>query len=277
MKIRLLDIYGRVYGEFQRSLWKLQYYFVRSKKSDYPEKNPDIHGLTLIIVPHADDELIGCYAFLKRNAQNVVLFYCGFCGSNYDKDNQEIRRSEFISFANSLGIRYIISTKEVDKCLQEAVLKESPSNIFLTSIVDWHSEHRQVNFILSEILTNSSLNFKIGLYSISVPLPLAYRNYQTEYGTSEFRQKWASFESFYQSQASINVNRFKMYSRFTFSDSYASEPFYIIDSFNYISSIKKIKETGFNFAVLKRYLHNYYKISDVSFMLYRKFFERDEK
>jgi len=254
------------------SKWLGQYLLLSIKIGEKATHHEVVNGKSLIIVPHADDELLGCYNFIINNIRDVVLFYCGFCGSNYDLENQRIRKEEFISFANTINAKYIISSENIETSLKDAINLEKPHNILLTSIVDWHFEHRKVNYILSKINSLSN-NINVVLYSISIPIPLSYRNVSNEYNKSTYEEKWALFRNCYNSQMRINHIRFKIFSRFTFTRAYASEPFFMIKLATYKKCISDLTVSDDDFYQLKKGINSYSKSYKLSTILYEKIFK----
>lgn len=194
-------------------LWKIQ--TVRLKKDiKKPKlKKINLYGNMLIIVPHADDELIGCYYFIKKYIKDIDIFYCGYTGSNFSYENKNIREQEFKNLANKLGVRYIISSRNQGKELKKLIAKNNYSFILAPSLIDWHKEHRKINYILKEIILKEESNFRIIWYQISVPLNIDCVNFNIGANKKLFEEKWENFEKIYKSQKTMPILRYQLYEK----------------------------------------------------------------
>lgn len=203
-------LYGYLYKTRQHICWYLQYrrecnentVITTSSKSYRFER-------ILIIVPHADDELIGCYQFMKSTKAEVCLFYCDLTGSNNDKTNRYIRQKEFERFCCHNGFKYVISSGIIHQFLQRVIEKYDPNTIMLPSIVDWHPQHREVNNITSIVLCNMNIKPKIIWYQVTVPIDYKWANYYIPMNKQQQNQKWEMFSHVYRSQKKMPLIRFK--------------------------------------------------------------------
>ncbi|WP_010249571.1 hypothetical protein [Myroides injenensis] len=206
--------------DFVRNLkWKKQYFKVK-KKYELNEKilsnNTIIAGKVLIIVPHADDELIGCFNFIKnyKSKADITLFFCNLTGSNNNLNNKLNRELEFQNFCKTYQIKNIINTEEdVYVGLKHVLMNNKFNFFFITPLIDWHFEHREVNYILYDILNESyskeDLKVKnIVFYQISVPLNYNCVNFILGMNKEVVKEKWSAFSKFYPSQANLPKRRF---------------------------------------------------------------------
>ena len=181
----------------------------------------------LIIVPHADDELIGTYEIIKKYKYNVELFYCAYTGSNSSKENCNTRLYEFKQFCEQFNIRYTVASTDIQTSLNEKIIQYSPNYIFIPSFIDWHEEHIKVN----ELMLNSvEALYNIVLYQISVPIYSEIINYYIPMHKKEHKSKWKDFYNIYVSQRSIPFTRFmynEMINRID-GETYASEVFTLL-------------------------------------------------
>lgn len=120
--------------------------------------NPDNFkaGTTLVIAPHADDEMIGCGGWLiisRRFTPERMVIYCA--------EQCDVRRQEYLSGCAGLQLNVTeLSLKREDftseTSLLEAALKlqaiiESfqPFYIFIPSLFDPHPEHKAAHTLLT--------------------------------------------------------------------------------------------------------------------------------
>lgn len=242
-----------------------------SRKIESPIKS--IEGKTLVIVPHADDELIGCYQFIKTHLHETTLFYCNFLGSNYSEENENTRKIEFVNFCITMGVNYIIAEQDVMLSLNKVIDKEQPLNILLPSVVDWHHEHRKTNTLLVTYLEQhiATCVQKIIWYHISVPMYGVVANYACSMTRSEHNEKWTRFKSHYPSQQTINVPRFKLAERDCLRVCYAAETFKVFSPGAYLLIMKREQVFSKQFDELKELLSNYKKLVEQSTQIYKGF------
>lgn len=249
-----------------------QYYMTRLRllyKRDNPRSKYALQFKNaLIVVPHADDELIGCYCFTKENRKKITLFYCGLLGSNISLKNMQTREQEFRTYCEQHNYKYLIS--EPNKW-ENALRKEIESNVYdvvlLPSIVDWHPEHRATNAILMKI--NLSGLDKILWYHISVPIPLLYINYSLPLRKSDVIEKWRDFNKYYSSQKHLNINRFKIWETVFSKSSYASEDYIVFNVEGYSKAIQTYDKLHINPSILRHLLNNTPKIYKEANRIYR--------
>lgn len=215
----MIKLVKRVFSIFKmyrkKTIWFVQFNLLRKSqvKSTIPRYNNKQFERILIIVPHADDELIGCYQLIKTHKKAVKLFYCGFTGSNFSIENREIRLLEFEIFCKNFGVEYIISSAEIAVDLQKAITEYSPYTILLPSCIDWHSEHRQINYILKKILELTQIPHFLMWYHISVPMNSECVNLIISLSKQEQNIKWDNFSKYYMSQRYMPINRYKYLER----------------------------------------------------------------
>lgn len=189
--------------------WNMQVLFYKNKiKID--NSNLDLNGKILIIVPHADDELIGCYSIIKKHTDKVQLLYVGYTGHNNNIDNYNIRKNEFCEFCKINNVKYQI-IKDISNMKEEMKILISnlnPNYIFIPSMMDWHNEHIIISELLDSMNQVIDNNSKIVLYKISQFLPLKTINMALKMTKKEQKLKWDMFKKTYKSQNSIPYDRF---------------------------------------------------------------------
>lgn len=162
------------------------------------------------MVPHADDDLLGGYALHLLQGEKLLYGYFGLTGSNNDPANKKDRDREFNEY-----IRYINShscelhnSEEITRVIQEHNIK----TIYLPSIVDWHPEHRLLNYLLLDCLQDnyeSKVFDSVNLvwYSVSVPI-CDNEIWIAPMSKKEQKEKYQLFKTIYKSQSHMPVERF---------------------------------------------------------------------
>jgi hypothetical protein len=156
----------------------------------------------LIVAPHADDELIGCWTILGRT--NVTVYYLGLLGENLSQSNANIRSHELLKFSNRKGFK--VFTGDIDLVNRE-IRSAKYDAVFLPPVVDWHPEHVEV----AKALYCHQANVDFFSYQISVPLPDVDDLYLVKMNVIGFIQKWYCFIYFYRSQLNLPIGRFMGY------------------------------------------------------------------
>lgn len=237
-----------------RLFWKKQVAKIYDTK-DINMNQLNLNGLkTIILVPHADDELIGCYHFLKKNKKNSLLVFFNFTGSNNNDSNIRIRNNEFTNFCKKEEFEFTI-LKNYEKDLIKILEQYKPEFILMPTFIDWHSEHRAINIILKEVISKITFNFYIGWYQISVALPIKYINFLINIDKSELKTKKKLFLNYYSSQKNLPIDRFLIRSIYYGSklNFYGFEGFFILD-FNTWNEFININTD--NFINFKKHINN---------------------
>lgn len=232
-----------------------------------------IHSLpygkkTVILIPHADDEWVGCSS-LVMNGSDVLLFDMDMNGGD-DKVLHEARYNE-LSRISTLYKKPLLKVG-LDKSLSliEIITKEKPQMICVPFFFDWHPEHIEVMGILRQALLNLEYDVDIAMYQVSMPIPRNCITHINPMSKIEWKRKWNTFEEIYKSQTGIPYKRFAINEcvNGAVCESYAGEAFVycgasawlanydewlltsdeIRDALMNLQSIEKINQTvnGFN-------------------------------
>ena len=206
----LRKLYGWLIGHFLSIRWNASYKRISRISKTTINNNKALFNNSIIIAPHADDELIGCFSVLKRN--HPFVFLCSLTGSNRTEDNKKRRENEFCNCMKLLDCQYAISDGKLESELLDIFRKNNPSYVFIPTYVDWHDEHRLISEIMYKLISKQpQLKFKIVFYPVSVPIAQNTVNLCNQLSRKEFKEKFATFKSVYISQQSINIKRFKFY------------------------------------------------------------------
>lgn len=208
---RLKKLILRCLDAVIRSQWKRDFHNeIRSDKKNKVSQLPRFNEKQLFLVPHADDDLLGGYALAQLQADSIMLGYYGLTGSDVSPENKKVRDNEFQNYTKEANLKKVtIYDIETLRC----ITKENKIKIFfLPSIVDWHPEHRKLNYDLYDALFHDSENdingYRILWYCISVPIVCEdmYIVPMTEKKQSE---KYDMFQQIYHSQAHMPLRRFQ--------------------------------------------------------------------
>ncbi len=194
----------------KRILWNVQYYRVLNKyKNDIVlsvlNLSSDVDKI-YVIVPHADDELIGCYNMIMKYKEKVTLIFMDLTGSNLCAVNKSNREDEFKCFCTLNNIDYMFYDQYYSEVVQK--LKNEKSIYFFPTIFDWHPEHRMVSCLFKDVLLTGNEELYIGYYSVSTPICDFYKKLVVPYEKVNRRKKWRDFKRFYLSQKHMPIQRY---------------------------------------------------------------------
>ncbi len=225
----LICLYSVVHTGYLNLCWFLQFQICKNTQKSSISGSKDVSSLpfkhALYLVPHADDDLISGWSFLKRNRERISLFYCGFTGSRTDEKNRKIRRNEFVQYCTKNDFYFIESNGNYAKEIDQILKTKQYDAVFLPCYLDWHKEHRQLDEMLEKIDLN---NLQIIWYSVTVPLTAQVNNACSPMTEQEQKEKWIQFKQTYRSQC-MPIMRLKYQERLTGMQLgyFAVESFYI--------------------------------------------------
>lgn len=259
-----------LYRMFFYIKWIFEYYIIRlsSKSNNYNENDVPM-GKTLIIVPHADDELFGTFGFISNNKE-AELYYMEFTGSNPEEYNKEIRKKEFVLCCENLGVNYYFFNQHPLPLLLEKKYK----NILLPSLIDWHDEHRLCNKILLDNLSKMTYDIpNIYWYSVSVPIMSQNKNNIFVPINKRLQSyKYNLFKHIYISQKNMPIKRFAMQERINAigTPNYACEILHMITYSDLQINVLKLEDEQFIVKLndLKKQISNLKLIRELSKELY---------
>lgn len=223
---------------------------------------------TVILIPHADDEWVGCSSLVK-NGSDILLYDMDMNGGD-DKVLHEARYNELLKISTLYNKPLLKVGLSRSLSLIEIIKKEKPQMICVPFFFDWHPEHIEVMGILRQALLNLEYDVDIAMYQVSMPIPRNCITHINPMSKIEWKRKWKSFEGIYKSQTGIPYKRFAINERVNGAvcESYAGEAFVycgasawlanydewlltsdeIKEALMYLQSIEKINQTvkGFN-------------------------------
>jgi hypothetical protein len=229
--------------------WLFEYFiYLKNSKTKHIYLETETYDILtknlLILIPHSDDELIGCYQLISKNKENVKCYYLGFTGTNPIAENKITRLDELKKLSEILNFDLIISEGNYVAELNSIFASFKPEIIGVPSIIDWHRDHLQTNMLLQEVLNVNKINYKILQYQLSVPMPeesITHYNLMTR---QEQKSKWNLFRTVYRSQRNIPVFRFILHEKLAgrFFGYHAAEVYKIYDNMNeWICHLEMVK------------------------------------
>lgn len=266
----LKRIYIFIRHLYQNLLWWQQFSEVKKRYRRISinfEKNEILpiskYNNILIVVPHADDDIIGNFGVLKF-AKKVSLYHVGHYPINDAKLTAE-RTKELGNLAKifNASLLEVESSDHISNIKQ--ILQSSQFDaVFTPCPFDWHPDHQNATRYL--MLASMDLGNKtdIYMYSVTVPFPIRANCSIIPLTRSLQIEKWNWFKRIYSSQLFMPVLRFKLHERLNgvrTSNAYSAETYikvslaelnhYIINSpgteqrdliYSRINNIKKIKQ-----------------------------------
>lgn len=224
--------------------WKKQFKIILTdpRKTNYVS-NTDWYKRRkiLLMVPHADDELISSYSILKYS-EDVTVYYCGFTGQNKTDENRITRRKELFELCSIFGTKVIEGNGSCEN-LEDVLRHRNYDYVLLPSIADWHEEHRKISYMLNDICSNLNIAPIIFCYSVTVPNESENEVICIPLSKEQQAMKYDIFRRVYHSQSFMPVERLRLNERINgyHAGCYAAETFERFDYNKWADKVKKFK------------------------------------
>lgn len=202
-------IYHNVIQFRKNIIWTLEALKERKKiKYKTCNLNSDIAGRIMILIPHADDEWIGCSRIIMCK-EDVLL--CNMDMQGGDTDSLHKRRYKELRYLADKYQKSLVTAKGVED-LEKEIIKFEPEVIMVPYYIDWHVEHIEVMRRLKEIITNNDnwKNLKVAMYQVSLPIMADKITNYFVLTRTEWKEKWKEFRKIYSSQKHIPHVRFAL-------------------------------------------------------------------
>lgn len=205
--------------------WNKQSRKLRSLSSYKNIQKLEDFGRSIILIPHADDEWVGCSTLLRKDTD---LILCNVDMSGGDSDllhKQRYKELEYVAAVHNKKIVTLRGNKQT--AIKSIIVENDIYNIFVPFFFDWHDEHRETMFILKSVLEDLNKEICITMYQVSLPIAESRINYANGYDKKTWRLKWNNFEIYYKTQLSIPYKRFSYTERVNGAliSAYAAEVF----------------------------------------------------
>lgn len=167
-----------------------------------------LNGKKMILIPHSDDEWIGCSGIINRVKGERIIFCNMDMQGGDSKDLHEIRYKELENTVNKYNaILYTITSNKMDN-LKKIIKEEQPKFIFVPFFIDWHPEHIETINILYNVIKMLQYECEIIAYQVSLPVLPDFINAYVPMNKEEFDKKWNYFKKNYKTQIKIPYKRF---------------------------------------------------------------------
>lgn len=210
MKKKIKKLISALYCYKQVINWEREAKAEKNKIQYDSEISQTINGRCLILIPHSDDEWIGCGRIIQSDNE-VVLCNMDMSGNDMVSLHNE-RREEMTRVANFFNREFITIEENKSENLCETIRKVKPDFIFLPHFIDWHPEHIAVMQFLSKaiaLLDTTEVNFKVVTYQVSCPIVQGI-THAYPMTKKEWMYKWDFFKHHYPSQLQIPFQRFSI-------------------------------------------------------------------
>ena len=224
----------------QKKRWKKDAESMRILVTPTPQIELDMEASFLILMPHSDDEWIGCSQIIKKG-RKVTICNMNMLGGDTEEIHS-LRYQEAQQVANDFSREFItLPSQNRVKELATVISQYSPDYILLPYFFDWHPEHNEVMKICYRALSDCDYRGKFLLYQVSVPVPVLDCNCCVAMNRNESIEKWDSFFKYYKTQSFMPAIRFQAYERINgaMTESYAAETFCLIGVKEWKEGIEK--------------------------------------
>ena len=246
--------------------WNWDVYKERKKKICVKAEVIIPEGRKMILIPHADDEWIGCSAILSQ-VEDVVLVDMDMNGGDTDSLHK-LRKEELKKISDKYTHTLYTVTANKTESLLSIIKKCEPDYIFLPFFYDWHDEHIEVMRILKDAIEQIANGFDIIMYQVSFPIPVKYVTHAIPLTKSQWIDKWHVFKNVYKSQVFIPYRRFACHERINgiYCNSFASEVYVLMSTSNWLENFhdcllspeqkNSAKQQINNISYIRKYLNS---------------------
>lgn len=202
-----------------------------------------IKGKNMILIPHSDDEWIGCSQVINKMKKETLIF-CNMDMLGGDTtDLHKIRYKELKKTVDKYNaVLYTITNNKIEK-LKKIIKEEQPDSIFVPFFLDWHPEHIETINILFDVMKSIKYECNIISYQVSLPIIREMINAYIPMKKKDFQRKWEYFRKVYKTQTKIPYRRFMYNERINGSivKQYACEPFVVCTKKQWLKLYEKIR------------------------------------
>ena len=225
---------------------------------------------SIILIPHADDEWVGCSSVLRDNSE-VLLVNMDMQGGDNPSLHQN-RKAELSAMAtrHKKKLKTIIGDKV--KSLSSIIKEYKPGIIYVPFYFDWHEEHILTMKILRDSLIETGEKLKVAMYQVSLPIISDRVTHCVTHDKSKWTEKWEIFEKVYKSQLNIPYKRFAISERIQGSlcSSYAAEVFSICRSEEWLTNFDEWLLTPNEIELVKSNLQDFIRTNELTKEFSRK-------
>lgn len=186
-------------------------------------------GKKIILMPHSDDEWIGCSQILLEQPEQIIVVNMDMKGGDDEKIHL-LRRREAESVAKKYNYKFLTVGDRL-KDLIQIFVHENPICVFLPCYLDWHEEHIETIRIFSEAASQAGYMGIVGMYQLSLPIPEKLINCGMCMTKRQLKEKWKNLEKMYKTQEFLPTRRFMLneFINGAISDSYSLEAYCLMN------------------------------------------------
>ena len=186
-------------------------------------------GKAVVLMPHSDDEWIGCSCLLQDDSIDTLIVNMDMPGGDSEALHRE-RYEEAKAVSKKYGSRFVTVDNDKEKSLEDILREECPEIVFLPCYLDWHSEHYKTMDILEKCLGSYNRELLVAMYQVSLPIPADMINAGYRMTKRRLDSKWKNLKKYYPTQKFLPVKRFKLneYINGAVAGSYALEAYVIM-------------------------------------------------
>ncbi len=184
----------------------LDYFSLLRYESPIDMKNNSFIGAKIVVAPHADDELIGCYKGALEDFHNTSIFYLGM--GNNSRTIDLIRKSEIVKLCKDMKLDYYEYNGIERDNIAAKIEDIGPSYIFVPYYIDWHPDHRIVTKNMVNIIRYIGKQINIAFYAVTIPISKYDVNYAIPMDYKAQFNKWKIMKNVYRSQRHLPIFRF---------------------------------------------------------------------
>ena len=206
-------IVDRAWSIRTRVSWHVDAFKIRHALAPKADIQPLPSGKTLVLVPHPDDEWIGCSRIVSDTSREVVLVDMDMSGDD-SPERHEVRKKELAAVAGLFDRKVVRVSFDKVRLLQDILARETPRYVAVPFFVDWHREHLAVIETLERALGNNPPpDLGIAMYQISVPILPPAVTHAVPLDKKAQQCKWNVFSRYYPSQSYMSSERFRLCER----------------------------------------------------------------
>lgn len=243
MKEILKIIYKKYKNIKNFFIWHKEYKKISKEITPSSIEELYLEGKKMILIPHSDDEWIGCSQVIKKLNDDGLIF-CNMNMPGGDSDQlHKIRYKELEKTAKKFGAKLCTLSNDKVDGLKTIIINKKPKVIFVPFFIDWHPEHIETINILYNAINLTNYEGKIITYQVSLPMLPKMINKILPMNEAEFKYKWKYFKDIYQTQTTIPYKRFKYNERINGNlvNTYACEPYLVCSVEEWINYYKRWK------------------------------------
>jgi hypothetical protein len=250
--------------------------------------NPNINFIKLsnkkilMISPHSDDETIGCGALINVISKNNYLKFLLLTNEKNQKKSS-IRQKEYLNAVNTLARKSVkpdmlglpdgelyLNKDKLNSKVSSIVTRNKIEILFVTSVFDFHPDHRAAAFAALDLLKVGKVN-EVFMYFTNHPVNFSLVNYFIHFNDGLFLLKKQALSNF-KSQNNLNfkglIDISKLQSKALGFQDGGVELFIKIDRNSvdkFLTSLEYLKPQFSVYDYKKSVIHPFYGIKNILF------------